>query len=173
MGRAMLTRWATALTAVTLLYACARESEPKNYRVAHQPIKNSGEADEADLVSAVSPGGSESPVGLKFKVSDPPKVGQTAHLELVLAQDPGLDISHLLVSLQPGDGLLIESDRSYRNSSAPAGGDPPNEGQLAGPAARPAQPECHGPGRCGKHLPDAQFLDPADRRALSPARAGF
>ncbi len=73
MGCALLTRWATALTAVTLLYACARDSEPKSFRVAHQPVKASGESDEADLVSAVSPGGSESPVGLKFKVIDPPE----------------------------------------------------------------------------------------------------
>lgn len=112
MGRALWIRWATALTAVTLLYACARDSEPKSFRVAHPPVKTLGESDEVDLVSAVSPGGSESPVGLKFKVIDPPKVGQTAHLDLVLAQDPGLDVTHMLVSLQPGDGLLLESDRS-------------------------------------------------------------
>jgi hypothetical protein len=39
-------------------------------------------------------------------------VGQPLRLELVLAQEPGIDISHLLVSLQPGDGLVLESDRS-------------------------------------------------------------
>ena len=69
----------------------------------------------------MSPGGSVSPVGLKFRVPEPPRVGQLLHLELVLAQEPRLDISHMLVSLQAGDGLLLESDRSIE-FEAPAAG---------------------------------------------------
>ncbi len=124
MGRVMLIRWATALIAVTLLFGCGREREPKNYRISHQPANDpaaAAAADEAELVSAVSPGGSTSPVGLRFKVSDPPRVGQPLRLELVMAQDPALDISHMLVSLQPGDGLVLESDRSIEFEVPPPG----------------------------------------------------
>lgn len=118
----MLIRWATALTAITLLCGCGRESEPKNFRISHQPVKDPGAAaDEAEMVSAVSPGGSTSPVGLRFKVFDPPRVDRPLRLELVLAQDPGLDIGHLLVSLQPGDGLVLESDRSIEFEAPPPG----------------------------------------------------
>jgi hypothetical protein len=119
MARALLTRWAMALTAVGLLYGCGRDSAPETHRLAHQPRKAAIAPGEADLVSAVSPGGSMSPVGLKFRVPEPPRVGQPLRLELVLTQEPGLDISHMLVSLQAGDGLMLESDRSI-DFDAPA-----------------------------------------------------
>jgi hypothetical protein len=121
MWRATLTRWALVLTAAALLDGCGRNSEPKSYRLAHRPIDAAAAAAEADLVSAVSPAGSVGPVGLKFKVPEPPRVGQLLRLELVLAQEPGLDISHMLVSLQASDGLLLESDRSVE-FEAPATG---------------------------------------------------
>ena len=69
-------------------------------------------AAEADMVSAVSAVASTTPVGLKFRIQQPPQVGQPLRLELALAQQPGLDISSILVSFQPGDGLLLESDHS-------------------------------------------------------------
>jgi hypothetical protein len=121
MGRALLTHGATGLIAAALLCGCGRESEPSTHRPSHHPTQPAAAAGEADLVSAVSPAGSVGPVGLKFRVTEPPRVGQTLKLELVLAQEPGLDISHMLVSLQPGDGLLLESDRSFE-FDAPAPG---------------------------------------------------
>jgi len=108
-----------ALTTVALLHGCGRDSEPRANRLAHHPIVDPVAADEADLVSAVSAAGTIGPVGLKFRVSDPPRVGQPLRLELVLAQEPGLDISHMLVSLQAGDGLVLESDHSI-DFDAPA-----------------------------------------------------
>ncbi len=114
------------LTAAALLYACGRDSEPRPHRVAHGPdndaaVAAAAAAAEADLVSAVSQAGSVGPVGLKFRVPEPPRVGQPLRLELVLTQEPGLDISHILVSLQAGDGLALESDRSIE-FEAPAVG---------------------------------------------------
>jgi hypothetical protein len=64
------------------------------------------------MVSAVSPVASATPVSLRFRLSDPPQVGRALRLDLVLLQAKGLDIDSLLVSLQPSDGLQIESDRS-------------------------------------------------------------
>ncbi len=69
-------------------------------------------AADADMVSAVSPGSSATPVSLRFRLSDPPKVGQALRLDLALLQAPGLDIDSLLVSLAPSEGLQIESERS-------------------------------------------------------------
>ena len=121
MWRATLTRWGMALTAAALLHGCGRDSGPKPYRAAHPVSDAAAAAREADLVSAVSPAGSIGPVGLKFRVPEPPRVGQPLHLELVLAQQPGLDISHMLVSLQAGDGLMLESDRSIEFQSPAVG----------------------------------------------------
>jgi len=121
MWRATLTRWTLALTAAALLYGCGRDGESKSHRLAHSPIDAAAAAAEADLVSAVSPAGSVGPVGLKFKLPEPPRVGQSLRLELVLTQEPGLDISHMLVSLQAGDGLLLESDHSIEFEAPPPG----------------------------------------------------
>ena len=121
MGRAMLTRWAIALTAVALLYGCGRDSAPRTSRLTNQPSNAALAPGEADLVSAVSPGSSMGPVGLKFRVPEPPRVGQPLRLELVLTQEPGLDISHMMVSLQAGDGLMVESDRNIEFEVPPPG----------------------------------------------------
>ncbi len=70
-------------------------------------------AAEADFVSAVSSASSAAPVALKFRMQQPPRVGQPLQLELVLSQQPGVDISSMLVSFQPGDGLQLQSGHSF------------------------------------------------------------
>jgi len=70
-------------------------------------------AAEADFVSAVSSASSAAPVALKFRLQKPPRVGQPLQLELVLSAQPGVDITSMLVSLQPGDGLQLQSDHSF------------------------------------------------------------
>jgi hypothetical protein len=110
------------LTAAALMGGCGRDSEPKDYRLARHPLNPEvAVPGEADLVSAVSPAGQAGPVGLKFRVPEPPRVGLPLRLELVLVQEPGLDISHMLVSLQASDGLVIESERNIE-FEAPATG---------------------------------------------------
>lgn len=69
-------------------------------------------AADADMVSAVSTVASATPVSLRFRLGDAPQVGQALRLELALLQTPGLDIDTLLVSLQPSEGLQIESERT-------------------------------------------------------------
>jgi hypothetical protein len=78
-------------------------------------------ATDVDMVGAVSAVASTTPVSLKFRVSNPPFVGQALRLELALVQAPGLDIESMLVSLQPGDGLQVESGHSVE-IQAPAVG---------------------------------------------------
>jgi hypothetical protein len=90
---------------------------------------------ESDLVSAVSSAGTAAPVVLKFRMSEPPHVGQPLRIELVLNQQPGLDIDSLLVSLQAGDGLAIESEHSFEFQSPAAGAT-----QRMAVTVRPQQP---------------------------------
>jgi hypothetical protein len=78
-------------------------------------------ATDADLVSAVSAVTSTTPVSLKFRFNDPPLVGQALHVQLALVQAPGLDIDSMLVSLQPSDGLQIESGHSVEYHSPAVG----------------------------------------------------
>lgn len=114
MGRASLAHWGLALTAAALLCACGRAGDARHSRAARaagEAVATAASSAESDLVSAVSPAGSIGPVGLKFRVPEPPRVGQPVRLELVLAQAPSVDISHMLVSFQPSEGLEVESAR--------------------------------------------------------------
>jgi len=122
MGCATLTRWGVVLIAVVQLCACGRDT-PQTALGTRQASKAHAVADpdQADLVSAVSSAGSVDPVNLKFRVPEPPRVGQPVHVQLVLEQQQGLDITHMLVSLQAQDGLDIESNRSIE-FEAPAVG---------------------------------------------------
>ena len=110
-----------ALITAALLCSCGRDSETPAYRAAHHPAAPALAPGDADLVSAVSSAGSAGPVGLRFRMPEPPRVGQPLQLELVLAQEPALEISHILVSLQAGDGLALESDRSIEFEVPPPG----------------------------------------------------
>jgi hypothetical protein len=78
-------------------------------------------AADADMVSAVSPVTSTTPVSLRFRLSDAPQVGQALRLDLALLQAPGLEIDSLRVSLQPSDGLQIESEHSVEFQAPPVG----------------------------------------------------
>ena len=126
-----------------LLAGCGRGTDPGQSapdRAARGNAAASADAAalanaEADLVSAVSAAGSVAPVGLRFRVPEPPRVGQPLRLELVLTQQAGLDIDHLLVALQPGDGLAVESERSFEFQSPPAGAT-----QRMAVTVRPQQP---------------------------------
>lgn len=113
------------LAATGLLGGCGRDANPDPaVRRAHAPRVDgvpAATSTDADLVSAVSAAGAVAPVSLKFRVPQPPRVGQPTRIELVLAQQPGLDIDSLLVSLQPGDGLAVESEHSFEFQSPPPG----------------------------------------------------
>jgi hypothetical protein len=124
MGHTRLVARAAALLACALAMGCGRGSDSAPRAGDGAARLNSASAStsaEADLVSAVSSAGAAAPVGLKFKLASPPRVGQPLRIELVLNQQAGLDIDSLLVSLQPGDGLAIESEHSFEFQSPAAG----------------------------------------------------
>ena len=70
-------------------------------------------AAEADFVAAVSSAASDPPIRLKFRMQQAPRVGEPLQLDLVLTQPAQQEISSMLVSLQPSDGLSVVSQRSF------------------------------------------------------------
>lgn len=127
-----MARWLVALAAAALVTGCGRGADQARAgHTAHTQTKAGAErsagaaaaaaAAEADLVSAVSTASSGMPVALKFRMQQPPRVGQPLRLELVLSQEPGLEINSITVSFQPGDGLVLQSDRTLE-FHAPAPG---------------------------------------------------
>ncbi len=121
------TRFSWVVVLVAAASGCGRGADPGPAAGGHggrlapgaRPAANAGA--EADLVSAVSSAGAAAPVVLKFRMAEPPRVGQPVRIELVLNQQAGLDIDSLLVSFQAGDGLTIESEHSFEFQSPAAG----------------------------------------------------
>jgi hypothetical protein len=68
---------------------------------------------DADMVAAVSSGGSGPPIALRFRLESRPVVGAPAQLVLALVPTPGLEISHIHASLEPEEGLQLQSAHSF------------------------------------------------------------
>ncbi|MGA8709055.1 MAG: hypothetical protein WB646_18940 [Steroidobacteraceae bacterium] len=104
-----------------LLYGCGSSHSPGDARsgtaAARAGSKQAGAAPndsiDADMVAAVSAGGSGPPIGVKFRLETRPVVGAPAQLVLALLPTPGLSISHIHASLQPEDGLQLLSPRTF------------------------------------------------------------
>jgi hypothetical protein len=86
-------------------------SKPVNAQAA-SPGGSANAAIDADMVAAVSAGGSGPPISLKFRLETRPVVGSPAQLVLALVPTPGLGIAHIHASLQAEDGLQL-SPRTF------------------------------------------------------------
>jgi len=74
-----------------------------------------------DLVAAVSSADTTTPVTLRFKLAEQPRVGEPLRLELALAQAAGLEIDALHISLQPREGLDVRSAKTVDYVGPPIG----------------------------------------------------
>lgn len=74
-----------------------------------------------DLVAAVSSADTTTPVSLRFSLAEQPRVGQPLRLQLALAQAAGLEIDALHISLQPREGLDVQSSRTIDYIEPPTG----------------------------------------------------
>jgi hypothetical protein len=74
-----------------------------------------------DLVAAVSSADSTTPVSLRFKLTEQPRVGRQLRVQLALAQAPGLEIDAMHVSLSPREGLEVQSMRTIDFIGPPIG----------------------------------------------------
>ncbi len=103
-----------------LLYGCGSSHSPAGNQAA-STMAHSGtragatpnDSIDADMVAAVSAGGSGPPIGVKFRLETRPVVGAPAQLVLALLPTPGLEISHIHASLQPQEGLQLQSARTF------------------------------------------------------------
>ena len=124
MVRETLAHWVVALAVGALLGGCDRRADPRQPTGRSPRLSAAAAAAasaEAELVSAVGAAGATAPMSLRFRLPEPPRVGQPLHIELVLTQDPGLDIDSLQVFLRPGDGLAVDSDRNFEFQSPAPG----------------------------------------------------
>ena len=115
---------------LAILCACgSSKSPPPTSQPTHKDPQRTGAAVasngadslERDMVAAVSPGGSDPPIGLRFRLESKPVVGAPAQLVLALIPTPGVEISHIHGALQ-GDGLQLQSSRTFDIDSPAAGG---------------------------------------------------
>jgi hypothetical protein len=74
---------------------------------------SAADAADQDMVAGVSQGGSDPPIGLKFRLDTRPVVGMPAQLVLALIPSPGVEISHIHGSLQVAEGLQLQSAHSF------------------------------------------------------------
>lgn len=112
---ASLRRPPGALLAACALAACS--GPPDAARLRHDAARAEAAAaaapdPAADLVSAVSTADAQPPVYLKFRLGGVPRLGEPVELELVLSQEPKLEIDVLKVSLQPREGLQLRGNQA-------------------------------------------------------------
>jgi hypothetical protein len=81
----------------------------------------SGDTPDPDLVTAVNSAHSNTPIGMKFGLASRPAVGTPLKVTIALIPAVGAGISHIHASFQPGDGLLLQSDRTLDVSDPGAG----------------------------------------------------
>jgi hypothetical protein len=102
-----------------LLYGCGSYHSPGDRSGAATARSAPGagatpnDSIDADMVAAVSAGGSGPPIGVKFRLESRPVVGAPAQLVLALLPTPGLEISHIHASLQTDEGLQLQSQRTF------------------------------------------------------------
>ena len=119
----------TATVAMTaLVTACGHTSQ--DAAAAHAQHSGKGQVDKSakvpgmdpDMVSAVSLAGpSTTPISMKFKLGSRPVVTTPLQVSVLVIPASGTDITHIRVSFQPGDGLLLQSDRSLDVTDLSAG----------------------------------------------------
>lgn len=78
--------------------------------VHNTPAGTPATAPDADLVAAVSSGGSGPPISVKFRLGARPVVGSPAAVSVALMPTPGLAISHIHASLRGDEGLQLQGN---------------------------------------------------------------
>jgi len=109
---------ALALLALPLLYACGSAKHAgshfglSQHRAASSPAPI-GSPEDADMVAAVSMTGSDATIGMKFRLDGRPVVGTPLQIVLALVPSANAGITHIHGSLQAGEGLQLQSQRTF------------------------------------------------------------
>jgi hypothetical protein len=120
---------AACLVAVALLLAaCGDRGEEARARheAAQHPKADTAATgpaapDTEDMVAAVSTADATRPVSLKFRLSEPPRVGEPLQLVLALIPEPKAAIHDMHVAMQPREGLQLKSAATIDFANPEAG----------------------------------------------------
>jgi hypothetical protein len=99
----------------------AAGSQSQGSSQATKAQHRSGDTLDPDLVSAVSSAHTNTPIGMKFGLAARPAVGTPLKVTVALIPAADAGINHIHASFQPGDGLLLQSDRTLDVSEPGAG----------------------------------------------------
>jgi hypothetical protein len=110
-----------ALVLGASLFGCGSSAEKARKELArqldapkvHAPAPSSSVGGDADMVNAATPGGPGPPIGLKFSLGGRPVVGEPLQIHIAMLPDTQNAIRHLYGSFAPGEGLALQSQRSF------------------------------------------------------------
>jgi hypothetical protein len=122
--------WGTALIAATLTVASGCGSAGNGTEgaaagmagSASKPLSPEAARLAREMVKAVSAGGSEIPVDVKFKLTQRPEVGKPVDIELALI--PTARLERLYARFQPSDGLELVKGDHTEQIARPVAGNP-------------------------------------------------
>jgi len=122
-------RLAAALVLVAPLLGCrpsggqARADQARRdaQQQAHVAAAATGADTDADMVNAASPGGPGPPISLKFSLGGRPVAGQPLQIHVAMLPDTPNAIQRLYGSFTPGDGLALQSPRTFELRDLAAG----------------------------------------------------
>lgn len=98
----------------------ARQHARAGAQAANERMAAAGAAAD-EFVAAVGSADTSTPVSLRFKLTEQPRVGKLLRVQLALAQAPGLEIDAMHVSLLPREGLEVQSQRTTDYIGPPIG----------------------------------------------------
>ncbi len=111
---------AVGLVAALLLAACSPSAPSSASSSADDQAaaQQSAQADQpvdpaANMVAAVSTGGSAGPISVKFRVEARPVVGMPVKILVALIPDADAQLSKVHGTFVPGEGLALQSDRDF------------------------------------------------------------
>lgn len=112
-------RIVAAVATASLLVACGMSGNKSGGAGQSQQtgrdaksVHRGADSIDPDMVAAVSSAHSNTPIAMKFGLAARPAVGSPLTVTVALIPAPDVGISHIHASFQPGDGLLLQSDRT-------------------------------------------------------------
>lgn len=83
--------------------------------------RKSATAIDPDMVAAVSPAHSNTPISMRFTLSARPVIGTPLTVTVALITAADVAITHVRASFQPGDGLQLQAERNLDVGNPGAG----------------------------------------------------
>jgi hypothetical protein len=104
-----------AAVLIVQVAGCGRAAQPGTAAANRPQGQAAGVAApiDPDMINAVSAANSTTPISVKFRIDGKPQVGQPLSVVLALIPADGVEIDHIHASFQAGEGMQLQSDRSF------------------------------------------------------------